>query len=134
MVIETISYTNYVLDSSKLLSNIDPAVVLARVEPLEALLPDEDSPLNFSTGWGCAVQSAVDLVHMLARRGRAVDAACDTINLAYQAATRHVVQQAIRARGHAVDEAELIEIESAIPECRSEIQFQSNTIVGSGSV
>ena len=91
---------------------------------LEAALPDPDSELHCVLGWGCAIEAVLDLARTL-RHKSVVDAACDTLDLAYQAATREAIQAVMT---HAVDETEYIAIEESVPECRAEIDFQGRAL------
>src|SRR5262249_26088310 len=94
------------------------------------LLPDEDSSLNYASGWGCAIQSTIDVANMISTDHQLVDLACDCLDLSYQAATREAIQDAIRAGGKAIGENELTRLESALPICVSEIEYQIRLLQG----
>jgi hypothetical protein len=104
---------------------IDPASPWPDMNRLEAALPDPDSELHWAFGWGCAIEAVLDLAHTLRDAKQVVDAACCTLDLAYQAATREAIQ-AVMTR--AVDEGEYTAIEESVPECRAEIDFQRTVL------
>jgi hypothetical protein len=96
---------------------------------LAAVLPDPDSEIHSLFGWGCAVDAVLSLAEMFRSDRRLVDVACDTLDLAYQAATREAVQRAMLARRRrAVSESEYAIIEAKVPECRSEAEFQAKVL------
>jgi hypothetical protein len=105
-------------------SDGEPRFTFPQAKQLETLLPDPDSLLHAVLGWGCAVDSVIDLARFLAKHMPTADAACDTFGLAYETCTRFAIQEALRVIRRAVDERQLLKIEESLPECREAVRFQ----------